>query len=97
MSTHSFGQILTVAFGVSLSSAAFARTPPALVEQQRAAANATQSSGGYRDITARFGDVPERSPEVVRSAGGYRDIHYRFAAAPSAPQSASTTTAPRFR
>jgi hypothetical protein len=97
MSTRSFGQILTVAFGVSLSSAAFARTPPALVEQQQAAAHATQSSGGYRDINARFGAVPLRAPEVMRSAGGYRDIHYRFGASQATDQTASTTTPSRFR
>ncbi len=97
MSTHSFGQILTVAFGVSLSSTALARNPPALVEQQQAAAHATQSSGGYRDITARFGAVPARSPEVMRASGGYRDIHHRFGAAPSAPQTASASTSPRLR
>jgi hypothetical protein len=89
MSTRSFGQILTVAFGVSISSLAFARNPPALVQQQEAAAHATQSSNGYRDITSRFGAVPARSPEVMRAAGGYRDIHYRF----SSPATTSVETA----
>jgi hypothetical protein len=97
MSTRSFGQILTVAFGVSLSSVALARNPPALVQQQQAAANATKSSGGYRDITARFGSVPARSPEVMRSAGGYRDIHYRFGAGHFDSQTASTNSSSRFR
>lgn len=97
MSTRSFGQILTVAFGVSLSSAAFARNPPVLVEQQQAAAHATQSSGGYRDITARFGAVPARTPEVMRAAGGYRDIHYRFDTAPAADHTASASTSSRYR
>jgi hypothetical protein len=79
MSTRSFRQILIVAVGLSVSGAAFARNPPALVKQQQAAANVTQTGSGYRDINARFGTVGARSPEVVRAAGGYRDIHYRFA------------------
>jgi len=97
MSTRSFGQILTVAFGVSLSSLAFARNPPALVKQQRAAANATQSSGGYRDLNARFGTVPARSPEVMRAAGGYRDMHSRFGVAPRGEQTAAETSPSRWR
>jgi hypothetical protein len=78
MSKHSFRQFVIVAFGVSISSLALARNPPALVKQQQAAANAEQASGGYRDINTRFGTVAARSPQVLRSAGGYRDIHYRF-------------------
>ena len=99
MSNRSFRQILVVAFGLSLSSLAFARNPPSLVKQQQAAANATQSSGGYRDITWRFGVVPARSPQVMRAAGGYRDIHYRFPGSsdPQAVQTASTTTRAHWR
>ncbi len=78
MSIRSFRQILIVALGVFSSSIAFARNPPALVKQQQAAAHATQSGGGYRDITWRFGNIPARSPQAVRQAGGYRDINYRF-------------------
>jgi len=90
MSTRSFRQFLIVAFGVSLSSLAFARNPPALVKQQQAAAHATQTSNGYRDINARFGAVPARTPEVMRAAGGYRDIHYRFGISPRAGQTAAS-------
>ncbi len=94
MSKRSLGQIMVVAFGVSLSSLAFARNPPALVKQQRASAHATQSSAGYRDINARFGTVPARAPEVMRAAGGYRDIHYRFGVAPGSERSAASATPP---
>jgi hypothetical protein len=98
MSKFSFRQIVIVAFGVSISSLAFARNPPALVKQQQAAANATRSSGGYRDINWRFGAVPARSPEVVRAAGGYRDIHYRFQnGTAKAPQTASEAVPSRWR
>jgi hypothetical protein len=97
MSTRSFGQILTVAFGVSLSSMAFARNPPVLVKQQQASQHATQSSGGYRDINSRFGSVPDRSPEVMREAGGYRDMNHRFAAAPKAGETAAQSTPSRWR
>jgi len=92
MFTRSFRQILAVAFGLSLTSVAFARTPPALVKQQLAAAHATATSGGYRDINARFGAVPARTPEVMRAAGGYRDIHYRFGITPRTGQTASTSS-----
>ena len=78
MATHSFRQIMVVAFGVSLSGIAFARNPPVLVKQQAAATHAVQASNGYRDINARFGVVPERTPLVTREVGGYRDIHTRF-------------------
>lgn len=79
MSVRSIRQFLIVAFGVSISSLAFARQPPALVKQQTAATDATQTSGGYRDINLRFGSVPARSPVVMRAAAaGYRDINYRF-------------------
>jgi hypothetical protein len=98
MFNRSFRQILIVAFGVSLSSLALARNPPALVKQQQAAANATQTSGGYRDITWRFGAVPARSPQVMRTAGGYRDIHYRFQSGDTrAVQTASTSATGRWR
>ncbi len=78
MYIRSFRHVVIVALGVFSSSIAFARNPPALVKQQQAAAHATQSGGGYRDIGWRFGVVPARSPQVVRAAGGYRDINYRF-------------------
>jgi hypothetical protein len=98
MSIRSIRQFLVVAFGVSISSLAFARQPPALVKQQQAAANATQVSGGYRDVTWRFGSVPARTPVVMRAAGGYRDINYRFpAATQNSHESASTSTASRYR
>ena len=86
MSKRSFRQILIVAVGLSVSGAAFARNPPALVKQQQAAANAAQASSGYRDINTRFGTVGARTPEVMRAAGGYRDIHYRFASTKPASQ-----------
>jgi hypothetical protein len=97
MSSRTFGQILTVAFGVSLSSLAFARNPPALVEQQQRAEQATQSGGGYRDINWRFGSVPARSPQVVHAAGGYRDMRARFGDAPSAGETAARSTPSRWR
>ncbi len=78
MSNRSFRQGLIVALGLSLSGVAFARTPPVLVKQQQAATHAVKASGGYRDLNARFGSVPARTPQVVREAGGYRDIHARF-------------------
>ena len=80
MSVRSARQVLIVALGVFSSSIAFARNPPALVEQQQAAAHATQSSGGYRDINSRFGEVAARSPQLMTASGGYRDIHHRFPA-----------------
>lgn len=78
MSTRSIRQILVVAFGLSISGMAFARNPPALVKQQQAAAHATQSSNGYRDMNVRFGSVASRAPSVTRESGGYRDINVRF-------------------
>jgi hypothetical protein len=97
MSTRSFGQILTVAFGVSLSSMAFARNPPALVKQQQAAAQASDGGAGYRDINSRFGSIPARTPEVMRAAGGYRDMHQRFGAAPQHDETASQSVPSRWR
>ena len=97
MSKRSLGQIMVVAFSLSLSGLAFARNPPALVERQQAAAHATQSSAGYRDLNARFGSVPARAPEVMRAAGGYRDIHYRFGFGPGADRTASSATPSRWR
>ena len=67
MSVRSIGQFAIVALGVLSSSLAFARNPPSLVMRQEAAVNATQSSGGYRDINVRFGVVPARAPGVMRS------------------------------
>jgi hypothetical protein len=78
MSMRPLRQLLVVAFAVSLSSLAFARSPAALVRQQQAGAHATQTSHGYRDLNWRFGVVGARSPEVMRAAGGYRDVNYRF-------------------
>jgi hypothetical protein len=69
MSMRPLRQLLIVAFAVSFSSLAFARSP---------AAHATQTSHGYRDLNWRFGVVGARSPEVMRAAGGYRDVNYRF-------------------
>jgi hypothetical protein len=65
-------------FALSLSAVAAAHSPPSLVQRQAAAAHAVQSSGGYRDIHARFGDVALRAPTVMKTAGGYRDIAHRF-------------------
>ena len=94
----SIRHFLVVAFGMSISSLAFARQPPALVKQQQAAADATQTSGGYRDLTWRFGSVAARSPMVMRAAGGYRDMHDRFpSVAPGSHESASTSTSSHFR
>jgi hypothetical protein len=65
-------------FALSLSAVAAAHQPPSLVKRQAAAAIAVKSSGGYRDMHARFGDVTLRTPTVMKSAGGYRDIAHRF-------------------
>ena len=93
MFKRTIGQALVIAFSLSLSGLALARNPPALVSQQRAAAHATEASGGYRDINWRFGVVAARSPEVMRAAGGYRDIYYRFGhAKPRVAQAAASTT-----
>jgi len=98
MSIRSIRQILVVAFGVTLSGIALARNPPALVRQQEAAANATRTSGGYRDINVRFGAIALRSPQVMRAAGGYRDMNYRFPGGSlGAMQMASTSTQSRWR
>ncbi|HXK16915.1 MAG TPA: hypothetical protein VNG33_03905 [Polyangiaceae bacterium] len=98
MSNRSIRQILIVAFGVTLSGIALARNPPALVQQQQAAAHATRASGGYRDINVRFGAVALRSPRVMRAAGGYRDMNYRFPGGSLGPaQMASTSTSSRWR
>lgn len=78
MSTRSVRQALVIAFGLSLSSLAFARNPPSLVKLQQATSHATRDSAGYRDINWRFGAVGARTPQVMREAGGYRDIRYRF-------------------
>jgi hypothetical protein len=80
MSVRSVRQVLIVALGVFSSSLAFARNPPALVKQQQAAAHATKSGGGYRDINSRFGEVPARSPQLMSASGGYRDMNHRFPA-----------------
>jgi hypothetical protein len=97
MSQRSLRQVLVVAFSLTLSGFAFARNPPALVKRQQAAAHATQSSGGYRDINWRFGSVPARSPRVLREAGGYRDINWRFGTAYQAVRMASQAVPSRWR
>ena len=98
MSTRSIHQALLIAFGLSLSSLAFARNPPALVKQQQAASHATRASAGYRDINWRFGIVPARKPEVMRATGGYRDINYRFGGTSRVPtQAASAAKTSRWR
>jgi hypothetical protein len=94
MFKRSFRQSLIVAFGVSISSLAFARNPPVLVKQQQTAAQGARASGGYRDIDARFGTVAARTPRVSRSAGGYRDIHYRFQSGAVEAQHTASTSAP---
>lgn len=71
-------QAVIIAFGLSLSSLALARNPPALVKQQEAVEAGARASRGYRDINWRFGIIPEREPGVMRVAGGYRDILVRF-------------------
>jgi hypothetical protein len=88
---------LVIALGLSITSLALARQPPALVEQQRAADSATQSSAGYRDITWRFGVVASRTPQVLRASGGYRDIHHRFRGGSVLPAHASAAPASRWR
>ena len=97
MSVRSIRQVLVIAFGVSLSSLALARTPPSLVAQQEAASRATQSGGGYRDVNLRFGSVAERAPATRLASGGYRDIHYRFQAASGAHEAAPTRTSASLR
>jgi hypothetical protein len=78
MSVRSVRQVLIVALGVFSSSIAFARNPPALVEQQKASEHARESGGGYRDINLRYGNVPARSPQLLSASGGYRDMNHRF-------------------
>lgn len=97
MSIRSIRQISVVAFAVSLSSLAFARNPPALVQQQQAAEHATQSGGGYRDINHRFGAVAERTPATRSASRGYRDINYRFQSSSAGRETASSQTPSRFR
>jgi hypothetical protein len=89
MSTRSIRQVLVVAFGLSLSSLALARTPAPLAARQQAAASATQEGGGYRDMNYRFGAVAERMPGTVKVSGGYRDIHTRLAQVTSNRETAS--------
>lgn len=89
MSIRAIPQVLVVAFGISVSSGALARNPPALVAEQQAAAHATQTSGGYRDMNRRFGSVAERTPSVMTASGGYRDIHSRFQNVAPAHETAS--------
>ena len=85
MSNRPLRQFLVVAFGLSVSGLAFARTPPVLVKAQQAAsqssAAAAKGSGGYRDLNTRFGVIPARSPQSMTASGGYRDIHVRLPAA----------------
>lgn len=98
MSIHPLRQAVVIVFGLSLSGFAFARNPPALLKQQQAAAHATRTSGGYRDINWRFGVVAARTPEVRRAAGGYRDINYRFGDTSQLPmRAASASTSSRWR
>ncbi|RYZ07766.1 MAG: hypothetical protein EOO73_10565 [Myxococcales bacterium] len=97
MSVRSIRQILVVAFGVSISSLALARTPPSLVMQQQAAARATESSGGYRDMNLRFGSVAERAPAARLASGGYRDMHHRFQTPSEARGASSSRTSASLR
>lgn len=78
MSTRSIRQVLVVAFGLSLSSVALARNPPALVKQQEAAAHAVKTSNGYRDMNVRFATAKAQAPTELREAGGYRGMNVRF-------------------
>ena len=95
---RSFRHVLIIAFGVSLSGLAAARTPPSLVKEQQASANASRTSNGYRDINQRFGSVPTLAPRVTRDASAYRDINYRFGlAAPRSLETASQGAAGRVR
>jgi hypothetical protein len=98
MSQRSVYQALVTAFGLSLSGLAFARNPPVLVKQQRAAAHATRASAGYRGINWRFGVAPARAPEGSRATAGYRDIHHRFGGVSRLPMhSASAAKTARWR
>ena len=78
MFKRAYRQTLVVAIGLSITGLAAAHSPPSLVQRQAASEQATQSSAGYRDMHARFGDVTERAPRVMKPAGGYRHIAYRF-------------------
>lgn len=75
---RSLHRFLVVAFGMSLSAAALAHSPPVLVKQQQVSAHATREGGGYRDIHARFGNTGVRTPDAAHAAAGYRDINWRF-------------------
>lgn len=98
MSIRTIRQALTVGFGLTLSSIAFARNPPSLVKQQEAAASSTRESAGYRDMSSRFGSVAARTPQVMRADGGYRDINHRFGrASHQATHAASASTTSRWR
>jgi hypothetical protein len=78
MFKHAPVRILIVSIGLSITGLAAAHNPPSLVERQAASEQATQSSAGYRDMHARFGEVTALAPRVLKAAGGYRDIAYRF-------------------
>lgn len=81
MFKRAYRQFLVVAVGLSISGLAAAHSPPSLVQRQAASEQATQSSSGYRDMHARFGDVTALAPRVMKAAGGYRDIAHRFPSA----------------
>jgi hypothetical protein len=70
-------RFLVASFGLTFSTGAFARSPPALVERQQSAAHATCSGGGYRDMNRRLTPGSALSPEAFESRG-YRDMNWRL-------------------
>ena len=78
MFKRTYRQLLIVAVSLSSTGLAAAHSPASLVRRQAASEHATQSSAGYRDMHARFGDVTVLAPRVMKAAGGYRDIVHRF-------------------
>jgi hypothetical protein len=94
---RSFHKYLIVALFSSFSASALAHSPPSLVKQQQLSAHATRASGGYRDINSRFGNVPGRSPRVMREGDGYRGILGRFASATSSRRVGANASSPGSR
>jgi hypothetical protein len=81
MFKHALRSSFVIAFSLSITGLAAAHHPPSLLQRQAAAEEATQSSAGYRDTHARFGDVAALAPRVLAAPRGYRDIAYRFPSA----------------
>jgi hypothetical protein len=82
MSRHKIVRSSLIAFGLlSFSSLAFARRPPALVEAEERADNAScvVAGAGYRDDLVRFeANAGPARETVARLGAGYRDTLARF-------------------